>query len=454
MSRSLVARLTWLEILTVLAAVLAFAAIALVVTAQMMKTERHAMVHAAAIRLASAFDGELAEESDSAAAAQGVVDDGLEAGLRVEVRDPRGGILATSLARRSPRPSRRVIATEAWEEAFIDSARSRGNAKITVVASDATHRTTLSALGRSLLIAALPILLLSLLFGRTIAARALHPLSTMAERAANLSLDRNPRSLGIQSGLTEVDRLGDSFDRLLERLDDAMRAERRLTADASHELRTPLTVLGGELDMLLEHAPSRSAEAVGLQRASDQVGAMRELVDAILLLHRSGETGASARSAFEIVDLGDLARESLADTRARYPDREGDLEIRTPDELLVKGHATLLASAVRNLIDNALKFTRLGDRVVVEVALTDSEAFLTVDDGGPGIRNDERERIFDPFYRGAESPAGASGFGLGLPILRRVARAHGGEVLVESSELGGARFVLRLPRLIAVSPPG
>lgn len=305
-----------------------------------------------------------------------------------------------------------------------------------------------------MLIAALPILLLSLLLGRTIAARALRPLSTMADRAVNLSLDRNPRSLGIQSGLTEVDRLGHSFDRLLERLDDAMRAERRLTADASHELRTPLTVLGGELDMLLERAPNMSAEAIGLRRASDQVGAMRELVDAILLLHRSGETGASAAGAFEILDLGDLARESLADTRVRYPDRDADLQIRTPDELLVEGHATLLASAVRNLIDNALKFTRLGDRVIVEVALADSDALLTVDDGGPGIRSDERERIFDPFYRGAESPTGGSGFGLGLPILRRVARAHGGEVLVERSELGGARFVLRLPRLASASRHG
>ena len=131
----------------------------------------------------------------------------------------------------------------------------------------------------------------------------------MAARAEGLSVDRNPRSLGTQSGLAEVDQLAASFDRLLERLDDALLAERRLTADASHELRTPLTVLNGELGLLLEHPSNEVANTPGLGRAIRQVAAMQELVDAILVLHRSREVGSSGAVGFEVLNLCDVARE-------------------------------------------------------------------------------------------------------------------------------------------------
>jgi len=118
--------------------------------------------------------------------------------------------------------------------------------------------------------------------------------------------------------------------------------------------------------------------------------------------------------------------------------------VTAPDEVLVSGQPVLLASAMRNIIDNALKFTEPGQPVRITVEAT-GDASIVVDDGGPGVAAGERERVFDPFYRGAEARAGRSGLGLGLPILRQVARAHGGEVTAEGSPLGGARFVLRLP---------
>ena len=447
MIRSLVSRLSLLEQLTVIAAVIAFGSSAWIVTAEMMKSERQSMVNATAVRLARAFDDELAEESDSLVAARGTVEDGMQAGLQVEVRDRAGRLLASSGSYGMPRSARQLPTTSVADSASIAHAESRSGAMITVIASDAAQREALTALWRSLLIAALPILVLSLLLGRTVATRALRPLSTMAERAVSFPVAGHPRTLGPRSGLAEVDRLAAAFDRLLERLDDAMRAERRLTADASHELRTPLTVLGGELELLLEQTPPNSREALAVRRAADHVRAMRELVDAILLLHRSGEAGSADTRAFEVINLGDLSRETLADTRVRYPGRDGDVQFSTPDEVLVEGHSALLAGAVRNLIDNALKFTKATDVVQVVVSTTADKAVLSVDDQGPGIRADERERIFDPFYRGAEARAGASGFGLGLPIMRRVARAHGGEVTVAQSALGGARFELWLPRL-------
>jgi signal transduction histidine kinase len=144
------------------------------------------------------------------------------------------------------------------------------------------------------------------------------------------------------------------------------------------------------------------------------------------------------------VNLADVVREVAAEAMQRSPSRSADVTLAAPDEVLVSGHPALLASAVRNILDNALKFTRAGVPIRLEVA-GGSDAGVIVDDGGPGIPAAERERVFDPFYRGAEARAERSGLGLGLPILRQVARAHGGEVAIEDSPLGGARVGLRLP---------
>ncbi len=446
MIRSLLARITLLQQLTAIVAIAAFALLSLEITAHVMRAERRAFVASTASRLAKDFEQELVDEPDTLLAAQSLVEDGLDVGVQVEVRDALGRVMASSLTAASGRARGSEPGATPPSERFVSSAMSALGIRVTVVGMDAARQASLSALGRSLLIAALPILAVSLLLGRAIVARALRPLSTMAERAVGLSVERNPRSLGARSGLVEVDRLATSFDRLLERLDDALRAERRLTADASHELRTPLTVLGGELDLLREGALKGTPAALGLERAAEQVAAMRELVDAILILHRSREIGPSEAIGFEVLNLCDLARETLAETRVRNPGREPDVRLDAPDEIIVAGNAALLASAVRNLLDNALKFTRTGDRVEVAVGEAGEQATLSVDDAGPGIREDERERIFDPFFRGAEARAGTGGFGLGLPILRRVAQAHGGDVAVSRSALGGARFVMRLPR--------
>jgi signal transduction histidine kinase len=449
--RSLVARLTILEQITAIIVIVAFGVSSLAITAHVLRIERRAFVAETARHLAEAFDDELAEESDTLAAARGTIDDGLEEGVRVEIRGPAGRLIASSRASGAGGGDDRRRSSPEPPEMFLASATSAAGIRITAAVSDAPLRRSLSALARSIAIAAIPILALQFLLGRSMVKRALNPLSAMADRAATLSVERNPRSLGPRSGLDEVDRLAASFDHLLGRLDDALQAERRLTANASHELRTPLTVLGGELEMLLEQSPQGSATALGLKRAAAQVGAMRELVEAILLLHRSGDVGQTARKDFEIINLCDLARETLAEIRIGYPEREHDLDLSTPDEVLVEGETALLASSIRNLVDNALKFSQPGRSVRVEIREAGSWASLTVDDQGPGIPEDQRERVFDPFYRGAEARAGAEGFGLGLPIVRHVAKAHGGDVEVLGSPLGGARVVLRLPRFAAAT---
>lgn len=455
MTRSLLARLTLLQQVTTLLAVLLFASMALVITARVMRLERTAFVNRTATRLAQGFPLELQDEPDTVMAAQSLVDDGRDVGVRVEVRSAAGRVLASSLATGTNGDDKATPPPGAAATPLVAIATNAQGFRVTVSSSDVARQAALSALGKALLIAALPILALSLLLGRVVVARALRPLSTMARRAEDIAVERNPRSLGTRSGLTEIDQLAASFDRLLVRLDEALRAERRLTADASHELRTPLTVLAGELELLIEQASlqaTRPATTPGLTRAAAQVTAMRELVDAILVLHRSLEIGASAAVDFEVINLCDLLREAVAEVQDRYPGRDQDTTLCVPDEVLVSANATLLGSAVRNLIDNAFKFTRSGQAVQVSVSESNGTAAISVEDAGPGVPAGERERIFDPFFRGRlaamsyRAPGSRlAGFGLGLPILRRVARAHGGDTEVSSSRLGGACFVMRLP---------
>jgi signal transduction histidine kinase len=254
------------------------------------------------------------------------------------------------------------------------------------------------------------------------------------------------RSLGAPTGRTEIDRMGAAFDRLLARLDDALRAERRLTADASHELRTPLTALSGELERVEGRAPAEGDVAASIGRARTQVAAMSDLVEALLLVQASSGTAGEAGERFESVNLCDQARDAVSLALARHAGRSHDVALDAPDEILVTGHPALVASAIHNLVDNALKFTRAGQPVRVRVAEDDRGAAVIVEDGGPGVPEEDQRRVFDPFFRSAEARAGTQGFGLGLPIVARVALAHRGSVtLSSSSALAGARFELWLP---------
>jgi signal transduction histidine kinase len=195
--------------------------------------------------------------------------------------------------------------------------------------------------------------------------------------------------------------------------------------------------------MATARARGQSELAEGLGRARVQVGAMRELVEALLLLRLSDE--GAEQDAFEWVNLGDVVRDTVATLRERCPVRARDIDIDAPDEVLVRGNPALLAAGVRNLLDNALKFTQQSQRVRVAVSSDATAGRITVDDAGAGVPVPERERVFDSFFRGAEARADRPGFGLGLPILRRVARVHGGDVTLADSPLGGARFELWIP---------
>ncbi|HEY3215473.1 MAG TPA: HAMP domain-containing sensor histidine kinase [Candidatus Eisenbacteria bacterium] len=436
--KSLEARLTRLQQVVAVAITAAFGASMLWLTLHVLAREEHAYVVSEANRIARRLQNEVLEEGDLRHAATGMIDEESGSGLKIDVTDGAGHLLASSMA---VAPTKQ--AADANVEVETAAAHCPCGAWVHVSLSSRFRRATLASLTYALFLSAIPILAVGLLAGRWTVRRAIRPLKAMEAEARAAAAERGTRSLGNPSGLAEIDSLREAFNRLLVRLEDALQAERRFTAEASHELRTPMTALSGELELALARTAMEPELRAGLTRALDQVVAMREVVDALLLLRRIRNLD-DASTEFEMVNLSDVALDVMHAVRARHPARSTDVKLSAPDEVLVTGHPALLAAALRNLVDNAIQFTAAGDAVQVSIA-QEREAHVQVDDAGNGLAPGESSRVFDPFYRGAEARATEPGSGLGLTILRQIIEAHGGTVHTAGSPLGGARFAFSLP---------
>jgi signal transduction histidine kinase len=227
----------------------------------------------------------------------------------------------------------------------------------------------------------------------------------------------------------------------LARLQEAFAVQRAFIADAAHELRSPLTVLRLQLQ-LLDRAPDDAAR----QTARDSLGAGVEraihLVEQLLTLARSdpGETTGD----FELLDLSTVAAQALTDTRALAAAKHIDLSLEREGAVPVKGDREALPTLVRNLVDNAVRYTPAGGSVRVRCQLQAAEALLEVIDTGPGIPAADRARVFDRFYRRAN--ANETGTGLGLAIVKAIAARHGARVLLDDALSGGLRVTVSFPR--------
>jgi len=431
---SLVQRLGALEQMLAAALITLFAASAIGISARTLERQEAAFLDNIASRMAESLQQEWSEDHNLKRAAEAVLKEEAPLGIRIDILDERGAPLASTASgtsrRDDLRETRKHVAPGAW-----------------IVASTSTRprRNAVRALIVALSVVALPLFFAVSFAGRWLARRELRPLSRMAAEAERISVSGAVRPLGTPDDPAEVAVLATAFDRLVARLDEMIRAERHFTVDAAHELRTPLTVLAGELEFALGDPALGARQRGGLLRASSQVRAISELVEALLLLRRADSRREDPSSDFAPVNLADITRETVSSLLLEYPERSADVVADADDEVLVAGSSVLLASALRNLISNAIKFTEAGQAVRVAVHTNGRSNHVVVEDGGPGVPPEDRESIFDPFYRGREARASKEGFGLGLPILRRVARAHGGDVVVSSSALGGARFEVRLP---------
>ena len=213
-------------------------------------------------------------------------------------------------------------------------------------------------------------------------------------------------------GGDEIARLAASFNQAAARIETLVAAQKSLLANASHELRSPLARIRMAAELMAEHAPP----AIGIELRRN-VAELDQLIDEVLLASRLDVASPAAR-VLEELDLAAIVAEECARVNA-------SLETQA---LTITGEPKLLRRMVRNLLENAVRYGA-GSQITVRLAGTGDALCLDVCDGGPGIPEPERERIFEPFYRIAGASEAAGGVGLGLALVRQIARRHGGDAL-------------------------
>ena len=239
----------------------------------------------------------------------------------------------------------------------------------------------------------------------------------------------------------EVGPLVNALNGLLARLGESLDTQRAFVSEAAHELRSPLTALKLQLQ-LLTRAGDDAARADAAAQLSAGIDRAVRLMEQLLALARS-EPGAPA-SAMQALDLSELVRLAVADTVPLAQARGTELELFADKPVMLDCDRSALTMLVRNLADNAVRYSPPGARVELRVDAPDGAPTLQVDDSGPGIPPSDRERVFDRFYR--RSSGNEDGTGLGLAIVRSVAERHGALVELADSPLGGLRVLVRLRR--------
>jgi signal transduction histidine kinase len=278
----------------------------------------------------------------------------------------------------------------------------------------------------------LPVLLSLLAIDIVIFRRALRPLLNASELAKKI----NPRRTDIRLPLDEMPKeilpLVQAVNQALDRLEAGFRVQREFTADAAHELRTPLTILRTRIDTLADRGISKALHK--------DIEGMARIVNQLLDI---AELDTFSIDPLEKADLRTICAE-VAEFAAPLALAQGkNIALSGSDRAVwVNGNSEMLSRAIRNLVENAINYSPPG--TTVEIVVEDSGAVRILDEG-PGIKEDERELIFQRFWR--RDRRRTEGAGLGLSIVRRIADTHAATISVENRPTGGAKFSLRFPRI-------
>jgi signal transduction histidine kinase len=298
----------------------------------------------------------------------------------------------------------------------------------------------------ALLAAAAVGLLVAVALAVALASTLLRRLGRLRAAALRISAGGPDVSMPRDTGHDEVGDLARALGRMQEELRRQESARRAFVATASHELRTPLTMLQGTMELLEEDLNDGRFDLADAQRqvatARNELLRLSRLAEELLDLSRL-DAAVALRS--EAVEVGELARAVAAEFELRAGERETALEFDPPAAACWgRGDPDAVARVVRILIDNALRYGG-GEPVRVTASEGAANALVEVADRGPGVPAEERERIFERFYRGRGRGA-EGGFGLGLAIGRELAERMGGTLTLSDRPGGGTRFVLALPR--------
>jgi heavy metal sensor kinase len=279
----------------------------------------------------------------------------------------------------------------------------------------------------------------------TVASRALSPLSSMVRRAEKITAERLSERLPVHDPSDDLGHAARVFNGLLQRLEDSFLQLKRFTSDASHELRTPLASMRsiGEVSLQSSHSSEEYRDVIASML--EEVRRLTHLVDSLLAISRADSGQISLQlTSFSCMDL---IQEVIGVVGILAEDKHQTIRLTGSHEITVHADRGILRQAILNIVDNAIKYSPGESEILIEVTKAPEEiAEICITDHGPGIPEEEQDRIFDRFYR---TDAGRSrergGTGLGLSIAKWAVEVHAGHIGIRPAAAGGSCFYLRLP---------
>ncbi len=288
------------------------------------------------------------------------------------------------------------------------------------------------------------VLILALAIGMFMAGRALQPIEKITNLAAATEAVDLSRRLGLDLPKDEIGRLAGTFDNMLERLEKAFLSQKRFVSEAAHELRTPVTIMKGTTEVALSRERSTQEYREVLEELLSEIDHLGGLAEDLLALSRADSE--SAVLNMQEIDLLEVAHSAVDLITPLAKEKKIAIDLKASGAIPFKGDGNKLTRMFLNILDNAVKYSPRNSKVSISLCLTADDIVAEVRDLGCGIKSDEIDLIFDRFHRSEDArekhPAGT---GLGLPIARWIARAHGGDILVESGLGEGTIFRVVLP---------
>ncbi|MAT37375.1 MAG: two-component sensor histidine kinase [Acidimicrobiaceae bacterium] len=291
----------------------------------------------------------------------------------------------------------------------------------------------------------------SMLIGWYVSGLVLRPIGRITSVARDIQATDLSRRIELGGPADELRDLGDTFDQMLDRLDQAFEDQRQFIQETSHELRNPLAVIRTNLDVVLNDPKANLEEFRFSGEVANRAAVrMSALVDDLLLLAHHERRDVDREPIF----LSQVVSETIEDFSAFAKKNNVSLTLEMSSEIKVIGDAAALRRALANLLSNAIRITgseKTGGQIKVVGGQDTDQVWVSVEDNGPGLSTEDIERVFQRFWKGNVSEAKESGrSGLGLAIVRQIVEGHGGQVTVRSQLGNGATFTIWLPRYITL----
>jgi len=273
-----------------------------------------------------------------------------------------------------------------------------------------------------------------------LAKRSYAPINKIIDLADNISATNLSARLTYKaSSYDELGRLRDTLNRLFSRLEHQIRQISQFTDNASHQLMSPLTILKTELEYYLKKNQTDNPAHETCLILKEQTDRMIHIVKTMLILARDGADGVDSRSVFHLSKVIDELQVMFSTQNVKF---------QVENNFLLRGNKDYFSMAVQNLICNSIKYSDSGSEILLKANRAEGNIRIAVEDFGIGIPQDERQKIFERFYRGRNiNSEQIQGYGLGLSLTQSVIHAMGGIITVEDNQPGGTRFVIWLKPL-------